>query len=75
MPEIGLGIGCERGNYGGVVREWLYWYDEGRKRYSTPNERISWRISFGSWVSILMSKSAVAGGYGGGFVVWFDVGA
>ena len=40
MPEIGLGIGCERGNYGGVIREWLYWYDEGGKRYSTPNERI-----------------------------------
>jgi hypothetical protein len=40
MPEIGLGIGCERGNYGGVVREWLYWYDEGGKRYSTPTERI-----------------------------------
>ncbi len=40
MPEIGLGIGCERGNYGGVIREWLYWYDEHGKRYSTPNERI-----------------------------------
>jgi hypothetical protein len=35
-----MGIGCERENYGGVVRELLYWYDEGEKRYSTPNERI-----------------------------------
>jgi Uma2 family endonuclease len=40
MPEIGLGIGSERGNYGGVTREWLYWYDEDGKRYLTPNERI-----------------------------------
>ena len=40
MPEIGLGIGCERGNYGGVTREWLYWYDQMGSRYPTPNERI-----------------------------------
>jgi Uma2 family endonuclease len=40
MPEIGLGIGYERENYAGVTREWLYWYDEGGKRYPTPNERI-----------------------------------
>jgi Uma2 family endonuclease len=40
MPEIGLGIGSERGNYGGVTREWLYWYHEDGKRYLTPNERI-----------------------------------
>jgi Uma2 family endonuclease len=40
MPEIGLGIGSERGNYAGVTREWLYWYDEHGKRYSTPNERV-----------------------------------
>jgi Uma2 family endonuclease len=40
MPEIGLGIGCERGNYGGVTREWLYWYDATGKRYLTPNEMI-----------------------------------
>jgi Uma2 family endonuclease len=44
MPEIGLGIGCERGNYGGVTREWLYWYDEGGKRYATPNERIQQEV-------------------------------
>jgi Uma2 family endonuclease len=40
MPEIGLGIGYDRGNYGGVIREWLYWYDENGRRYPTPNERI-----------------------------------
>jgi Uma2 family endonuclease len=45
MPEIGLGIGCERGNYGGVSREWLYWYDEDGKRYLTPNERIEQEVN------------------------------
>ncbi|WP_088239757.1 Uma2 family endonuclease [Calothrix rhizosoleniae] len=40
LPEIGLGIGCERGNYSGVTREWLYWYDETGKRYLTPQEQI-----------------------------------
>ena len=40
MSEIELGIGCERGNYGGVTREWLYWYNDLGKRYPTPNERI-----------------------------------
>jgi Uma2 family endonuclease len=40
MPEIGLGIGCERGNHGTLVREWLYWYDENDRRYPTPYERI-----------------------------------
>ncbi|NJR16325.1 MAG: hypothetical protein HC785_11815 [Calothrix sp. CSU_2_0] len=40
MAEIGLGIGCERGNYSGVTREWLYWYDEQGKRYPTPQEWI-----------------------------------
>ncbi len=40
MPEIGLGIGYERGNYAGVTREWLYWYDETGRRYPTPNERV-----------------------------------
>ncbi|HLO86738.1 MAG TPA: Uma2 family endonuclease [Nostocaceae cyanobacterium] len=41
MPEIGLGIGCERGNYCGLTREWLYWYDETGKRYPTPEEQIN----------------------------------
>ena len=40
MPEIGLGIGCERGNYSGVTREWLYWYDAQGKRYLTPEEQV-----------------------------------
>jgi Uma2 family endonuclease len=45
MPEIGLGIGYERGNYGGITREWLYWYDEDGKRYLTPNERIQQEVN------------------------------
>ncbi|HAZ47786.1 MAG TPA: hypothetical protein DDW76_17455 [Cyanobacteria bacterium UBA11369] len=40
MPEIGLGIGYERGNYSGVTREWLYWYDAEGKRYLTPEEQV-----------------------------------
>ncbi len=40
LPEVGLGIGCDRGNYSGVTREWLYWYDQSGKRYATPQERI-----------------------------------
>ncbi|MEH2160095.1 MAG: Uma2 family endonuclease [Nostoc sp.] len=38
MPEIGLGIGRERGTYQGIMREWLYWYDDNGNRYSTPEE-------------------------------------
>ncbi|MBG1266050.1 Uma2 family endonuclease [Nostoc sp. WHI] len=40
LPEISLGIGCERGNYCGVTREWMYWYDEEGQRYLTPAEQI-----------------------------------
>ncbi|WP_442937958.1 Uma2 family endonuclease [Nostoc sp.] len=40
LPEIGLGIGCERGNYCGVTREWMYWYDQQGQRYLTPAEQI-----------------------------------
>lgn len=40
LPEVGLGIGCQRGTYGGVTREWLYWYDEQGQRYPTPEERV-----------------------------------
>jgi len=40
MPEIGLGIGYERGNYSGVTREWLYWYDTQGNRYLTPEEQV-----------------------------------
>jgi Uma2 family endonuclease len=39
MPEIGLGIGCERANHGALMREWVYWYDENNHRYPTPVER------------------------------------
>jgi Uma2 family endonuclease len=40
MPEIGLGIGYERGEYGGLTRDWLYWYTEDNHRYPTPAEQI-----------------------------------
>jgi Putative restriction endonuclease len=40
MPEIGLGIGYERGNYSGVIRDWLYWYTSDNVRYPTPSEQI-----------------------------------
>jgi hypothetical protein len=38
MPEIGLGIGRERGTYRGRTREWLFWYDRDGTRYPTPEE-------------------------------------
>ena len=41
MPEIGLGIGYERGNYGGITRDWLYWYSEDNQRYLTPAELVA----------------------------------
>lgn len=41
LPEVGLGIGCERGTYQGITREWLYWYNERGERLLTPEERIS----------------------------------
>ena len=41
LPEIGLGIGHERGTYQGITREWLYWYDEQGQRLLTPEERIT----------------------------------
>jgi Uma2 family endonuclease len=40
LPEIGLGIGRERGIYQGIAREWLYWYNEQGQRLFTPEERI-----------------------------------
>ncbi len=40
LPEIGLGIGKEKGTYQGITREWLYWFDEPGKRFLTPEERI-----------------------------------
>ena len=40
LPEINLGIGRDRGNYQGMTREWLYWYDRQGQRLLTPEERI-----------------------------------
>ena len=40
LSKIGLGIGKEKGNYQGIEREWLYWYDERGDRYLTPEEQI-----------------------------------
>ena len=39
MPEIELGIGCERGISGNWEREWVYWYDRHSVRYLTAEER------------------------------------
>ncbi|MBW4592189.1 MAG: Uma2 family endonuclease [Brasilonema angustatum HA4187-MV1] len=39
LPEVGLGIGMERGTYQGITREWLYWYNEEGKRILTPEEQ------------------------------------
>ncbi|NET02203.1 MAG: Uma2 family endonuclease [Sphaerospermopsis sp. SIO1G2] len=39
LPEIGLGIGIERGTYQGITREWMYWYNQDGKRFFTPEER------------------------------------
>ncbi len=40
MPEIGLGIGHERGLHEGHLRDWLYWYDENGKRYPPQEETL-----------------------------------
>jgi len=40
LPEIGLGIGKEKGTYQGITREWLYWFNEQGKRFLTPEEQI-----------------------------------
>lgn len=39
LPEIGLGLGRDRGFYQGIEREWLYWYDADGQRIPTPEER------------------------------------
>jgi Uma2 family endonuclease len=39
LPEIGLGLGYERGEHIAWVREWLYWYDEAGNRYASADER------------------------------------
>ncbi|MGK7877931.1 MAG: Uma2 family endonuclease [Xenococcaceae cyanobacterium] len=40
LADLKLGIGRDRGTYQGIIREWLYWYDEQGNRYRTPEERI-----------------------------------
>lgn len=39
LPDIGLGLGRDRGSYLGIEREWLYWYDATGQRIPTPDER------------------------------------
>lgn len=38
LPELGLGLGQERGSYQGIEREWLYWFNEQGQRYPTLEE-------------------------------------
>ncbi|MDZ8031826.1 Uma2 family endonuclease [Nostoc sp. DedSLP04] len=38
LPEIGLGIGIERGTYLGIPREWMYWYNQQGQRLLTSEE-------------------------------------
>ena len=40
LPEIGLGLGRERGTYLGREREWLYWFNQDGDRLLTPEERV-----------------------------------
>jgi Uma2 family endonuclease len=40
LPEIGLGLGRERGTHQGIEREWLYWYDKQGNRYLAPEESL-----------------------------------
>ncbi|MDJ1184269.1 Uma2 family endonuclease [Roseofilum casamattae] len=39
LEQLGIGIGRSEGTYQGITREWLYWYDQNRERYLTPEER------------------------------------
>ncbi len=39
LPEIGLGIGIERGTYLGIPREWMYWYNQQKQRFLTSEEK------------------------------------
>ena len=40
IPEIELGIGRVQGQLGGIIREWLAWYDEAGMPYPLPQELI-----------------------------------
>jgi Uma2 family endonuclease len=46
MPEIGLGIGCDRGIFQSWQRDWLYWYNERGDRYSFPEEMLQQRQDY-----------------------------
>ncbi len=48
MPELGLGIGTERGLHGGLEREWLYWYDELGHKYLPIENLIAHRTPIAS---------------------------
>ncbi|BBD65668.1 hypothetical protein NIES4072_06550 [Nostoc commune NIES-4072] len=39
LPELGLGIGIERGTYLGIPREWMYWYNQQGQRFLTSQEK------------------------------------
>jgi Uma2 family endonuclease len=38
LPEMGLGIGCDRGIFQSWQRDWLYWYTEKGHRHPLPEE-------------------------------------
>ncbi|MBV8882786.1 MAG: Uma2 family endonuclease [Chroococcidiopsidaceae cyanobacterium CP_BM_RX_35] len=40
FPGAGLGIGRSQGTHNGLVREWLFWYDQQGNRFSSPEEQI-----------------------------------
>lgn len=45
LPEIGLGLGRERGTHQGIEREWLYWYDAAGTRYLAPDEQLEQTVA------------------------------
>ncbi|MEH1843752.1 MAG: hypothetical protein V7L25_01730 [Nostoc sp.] len=65
LPEIGLGIGRERGIYQGIVREWLYYYDEKGQKLLTPEERAAFeeqrRVEAKQQVKMLAEKLKALG--------------
>jgi hypothetical protein len=40
LNELGLGIGRVKGELGGIVREWLAWFDETGNPYPLPSQLI-----------------------------------
>jgi len=41
MPEVGLGLGRQRGQFRGWEREWLWWFDEVGAPYPSPMQAIA----------------------------------